>query len=58
MFCFTHQAGADAGGKDAAWSERSVIQVAELEYNDGGLTCDREKPVHIDLRRDDREGRP
>ena len=28
---------------------RSSIQVAELQFHDGWLTCDRDAPTHIDL---------
>lgn len=30
-------------------SRRSSVQIAELEYNDGVITCDRDKPVYINL---------
>jgi hypothetical protein len=30
---------------------RSLIQVAELEYKDGVITCDRDKPVRLKLKR-------
>jgi len=49
LFYFTHQVGADAEGKPAGWKRHTVIQVAELELQDGILTCDRNKPVDIDL---------
>ena len=49
IFYFVHQRGADAEGKDAGWNRRTVIQVAELEYRDGAIVCDRNKPVPIAL---------
>jgi hypothetical protein len=49
LFYFTHQSGQDAAGKDRDWNRHTVIQVVELEYRDGGLSCDRNRPVHIDL---------
>lgn len=49
LFYFTHQVGPDAEGKGPEWHKRTFIQVAELEYRDGALTCDRNKPVHIQL---------
>lgn len=49
LFYFTHQVGADAEGKPAGWKRHTVIQVAELELKDGTLTCDRNKPVKINL---------
>lgn len=33
---------------------RSVIQVAELEYKDGVISCDRDKPVKLKLRKPNR----
>lgn len=50
IFYFTHQAGADADPKDPMWHRRTLIQVAELEYKDGLLTCDRNKPTYVRLR--------
>ena len=49
LFYFTHQIGADAEGNPAGGKRHTVIQVAELELQDGILTCDRRKPVNIDL---------
>ncbi len=48
IFYFTHP---DAGkqGTDAYSKQRSSIQVAELEYKDGWLDCDRNKPTGIRL---------
>jgi predicted GH43/DUF377 family glycosyl hydrolase len=51
LFYFTHpgRTGENAK-KDGTEQRRSSIQVVELEYEDGQLTCDRDKPVYIDLR--------
>jgi hypothetical protein len=49
LFYFTHQVGQDAANKGPGWNKHTVIQVAEIEYNNGTLSCDRNKPVHIDL---------
>ena len=50
LFYFTHpgRKGPDAK-KDAHEQRRSSIQVVELEYKDGWLTCDRDKPTRIHL---------
>lgn len=37
-------------GKDTSEQRRSSIQVAELEYNNGIISCDRDKPVTINLK--------
>ena len=34
-------------GEDTYEQRRSSIQVVELEFKDGWLTCDRDKPTHI-----------
>ncbi|MCC8088207.1 MAG: family 43 glycosylhydrolase [Rikenellaceae bacterium] len=47
IFYFTHPG--HAGNEQGYGSRRSSIQVAELEYIDGILTCDRDKPVYINL---------
>ncbi len=48
LFYFTHpgRKGEDAG-KDTYEQRRSSIQVVELEYRDGELVCDRDKPTYI-----------
>ena len=47
IFYFVHPGRATSNqGVD---SRRSLIQVAELEYTDGVITCDRDKPVYINL---------
>jgi hypothetical protein len=50
LFYFTHpgRRGPDAG-KDDYDQRRSSIHVAELELKDGRITCDRDRPVHIQL---------
>ena len=57
LFYFTHQAGLDAEGKGPEWNRHTVIQVAELEYTDGKLKCDRNQPVHIQLEAPSNESR-
>jgi len=51
MFYFTHpgrQNPGPKGSKDDTYERRrSSIQVVELEYQDGELTCDRDKPTHV-----------
>lgn len=48
LFYFTHpgRRGADAK-KDGYEQRRSSIQVVELDYKNGRLTCDRDQPTHI-----------
>jgi len=48
LFYFTHpgRRGRDAN-KDIYEQRRSSIQVVELEFKDGRLTCDRDKPTRI-----------
>lgn len=50
LFYFTHpgRKGSNAD-KDTHEQRRSLIQVVELEYKDGQLTCDRNKPTYIHL---------
>jgi hypothetical protein len=52
IFYFTHfgQAKGYEGVNDFSRSRRSVIQVAELNYEYGQITCDRDKPVRIKLK--------
>jgi len=48
LFYFTHPGRrATEQGKDGYEQRRSSIQVAELEYQDGWITCDRDQPTHI-----------
>lgn len=35
---------------DPVVARRSVIQVAELEYSNGNITCNRDKPVYLKLK--------
>jgi hypothetical protein len=49
LFYFIHQGGRDAEANDPYAQRRSVIQVVEIEYKDGELTCDRDKPTYIHL---------
>jgi hypothetical protein len=48
VFYFTHpgRRGKDAD-KDTYEQRRSSIQVVELEYKDGQLSCDRDRPTYI-----------
>jgi len=53
LFYFTHPGripGEHEGREDGYQQRRSSIQVAELKYDRGVLDCDRDAPVHIDLR--------
>ena len=50
IFYFTHPGRTvENHGKDGSEQRRSSIQVAELEYLDGQITCNRDKPVFIQL---------
>lgn len=50
IFYFTHPGrGIEDKDKSPHQMRRSSIQVAELEYKNGKLACDRDKPVFIDL---------
>jgi hypothetical protein len=51
LFYFTHPGRTDPRGPANGYEKRrSSIQVVELEYRDGCLTCDRDKPTYIDLK--------
>ncbi len=52
IFYFTHpgRVGDAAKKTDNFDTRRSSLQVGELEYKDGEITCDRDKPVYINLR--------
>ena len=52
IFYFTHPGRSKANPAPAASVEarRSVIQLADLEYKDGLISCDRDKPVFIHLK--------
>ena len=47
LFYFVHPGREDADPNDPYAGRRSVIQVVELEYKDGEITCDRDKPTYI-----------
>lgn len=50
LFYFTHPGQIDFIPDDNLYEKRrSSIQVVELEYKDGRITCDRNKPTYIDL---------
>ncbi|MEJ2614902.1 MAG: hypothetical protein P8Z35_08090, partial [Ignavibacteriaceae bacterium] len=50
LFYFTHPGRVDSIPEDNLYEKRrSSIQVVELEYKDGRITCDRNKPTYIDL---------
>lgn len=49
VYYFTHPGRADKTKKDSYETRRSVIQVAELEYKDGIITADRDKPLAFKL---------
>jgi hypothetical protein len=55
LFYSTHPArkGPDAN-KDTYEQRRSSIQVVELDFKDGWLACDRDKPTHILLQTPER----
>ncbi|ADY54257.1 Glycosyl hydrolase family 32 domain protein [Pseudopedobacter saltans DSM 12145] len=51
IFYFTHPGKTPENkGKDGHEQRRSVIQLAELKYEDGKLSCDRDQPVYIQLK--------
>jgi hypothetical protein len=49
---FTHPGDAAGmrGTGDFSLSRRSAIQIAELEFKDGQIFCDRDKPLYINLK--------
>jgi hypothetical protein len=47
LFYFVHQGGQDADPNVSNAERHTVIQVVELEYKEGELSCDRNKPTHI-----------
>ncbi|EHQ30312.1 glycoside hydrolase family protein [Mucilaginibacter paludis] len=52
LFYFTHpgRAKANPAPPNTLQARRSVIQMAELKYVDGKITCDRNEPVYINLK--------
>lgn len=51
LFYFVHQQGADLDASIPNPERRSVLQVVELQYKDGQLTCDRNAPAQVNLGR-------
>jgi hypothetical protein len=50
LFYFTHPGRKGKNEKrDGLDQRRSSIQVAEIEWRDGRLTCERDRPVHMRL---------
>ncbi len=49
LFYFTHPERREGGKRTPSEQARSSIQVVELQYKDGELTCDRDKPTYINL---------
>jgi hypothetical protein len=49
LFYFTHPGRRPDAPKTDTEQRRSSIQVVELKYKDGQLTCDRNEPTHIRL---------
>lgn len=50
LFYFTHPGQVDSIHKDNMYEKRrSSIQVVELEYKNGQINCNRDKPTYIDL---------
>ena len=51
IFYFTHPGRTPENkGKDTYETRRSSIQVAELEYSNGEISCNRDQPVEINLK--------
>jgi hypothetical protein len=49
VYYFTHPGRIKKPFADKVETRRSVIQVAELEYNNGAISVDRDKPVYLQL---------
>ena len=50
LFYFTHPGRRGPNGqKDGYEQRRSSLQVVELEYHDGVISCDRDRPTYIQL---------
>lgn len=50
LFYFTHPGRQGEHAKDDTYEQRrSSIQVVELHYKNGEITCDRDQPTYIDL---------
>ena len=52
IYYFTHpgRAAANPAPAQSVEARRSLIHVAELEYKNGMITCDRDKPVYVQLK--------
>ena len=52
IFYFTHpgRVGLKGNWKDGIETRRSVIQLGELKYENGEISCDRDEPVNIKLK--------
>ena len=51
LFYFTHPGRTpENAGKDGFEQKRSSIQVVELQYEDGKITCNRDLPTYINLK--------
>lgn len=44
---FVHQSGEPEAVKDPRWGRRTVLQIAELRYDNGRLTVDRNRPATL-----------
>ncbi|MCJ8165949.1 family 43 glycosylhydrolase [Pontibacter sp. E15-1] len=53
LFYFTHPGRSKAAPapEESVAAKRSVIQVTELHYTDGQLTCDRDTPTYVHLKK-------
>lgn len=49
IFYFVHQGQETEAAANREWQRHTLIQAAELEYRDGTITCDRNKPAYIAL---------
>jgi hypothetical protein len=47
IFYFVHQGGPDREGHPPEWQHRTFLQVAELGYRDGQITCNRDEPAQM-----------
>ncbi len=52
IFYFTHpgRTGEKSSWKDGIETRRSIIQLGELKYENGEISCDRDEPVNIKLK--------
>lgn len=56
IFYFTHPGRTPENqGQDIYETRRSSIQAAELEYKEGQIVCDRDKPLYIHLKKPTRQ---